>query len=525
MRFLALGFAIGALGCGSALTTPDAGEWVEVRSRHFTVRAEADVASARETATELERFYSAFDQVAYPHEPKPNFAIDVVLFDSERGLKELGHDSGGVMHQRTGPDLEERFTVITHDTLGGSDHGQSERFRHELAHRFTAFHFPSAPIWLNEGFSELFSTMEIDDDTVVLGTYLPDRVFVDEAWGVSGGNDPRLRIPIAEAPSIEVLRHYSKSTFYGLDLSDDPDDIHRIQASYLNYSSAWTLVHLLLLGEGATRRYFLAYLSELARGTITAEEAWLKHLGPPDPRLESRYRSLLKTTDRNVARVPFQPGPPAKLAERALSPAEVHLLWASLRNSSRKEQREAALEDIRSALSLQPHLVSARVGLAMKQIAAGDLVAAEGEMATARRLAPADPTVVQASLVLALEQEDEKAIDRWGVELGKRARTAGAHALLAKYLIRRRKPIAAIRAARAGLAVDPSSWICFVAIAAAHEAMGDLQTTAEYLSMALNMLGEDDGRRTSLMKELEQVEAKARQERTSSSQPSTGPSP
>jgi len=43
-----------------------------------------------------ERFYAAFDQVGYPHDPKPNFAIDVVLFREKDSLKELGHDEDGV---------------------------------------------------------------------------------------------------------------------------------------------------------------------------------------------------------------------------------------------------------------------------------------------------------------------------------------------------------------------------------------------------------------------------------------------
>jgi len=44
---------------------------------------------------------------------------------------------------------------------------------------------PGAPLWLNEGLAEYFSTMKVDADEVVVGDYLSNFTFTANSWGAS----------------------------------------------------------------------------------------------------------------------------------------------------------------------------------------------------------------------------------------------------------------------------------------------------------------------------------------------------
>ncbi len=174
------------MGCGAGAKSVNR-PWIEARSHHFTVRTELDQNSARATTSELEKYYAAFEQVAYPHQPKPTFRFDVVVLDEKKELEDLGYARpDGVLLNRRDASLEEHLTMVVYGALDDTASDSTRTlFLHELAHRFTTFYFPSAPVWLQEGLSVLFETLEIEGDEVVVGRAPSDKIFANQPWRIT----------------------------------------------------------------------------------------------------------------------------------------------------------------------------------------------------------------------------------------------------------------------------------------------------------------------------------------------------
>lgn len=510
MTRFSIGAALLLFGCGASLGPASGREsgWIEARSEHFVVKTELAPEAADATAIELERMFAAFEQVAYPHQPKPKFVTEIVVFESKRSLEELGHrEVGGVMVSRFGADLEERRTLVTYGKLGGKGReGVRRVFQHELAHRFTAFYFPAAPIWLAEGLSELFSTLAIDDTRVVVGGYVEGTVFTSNPWAVARGSEGWfVNVPLSAAPSVRELTSYSLARFYGEDASADPASDAARRECAKNYAAAWNLVHLLLLGNTELRGRFNRYLQAIARGERSPSEAWSAEFAEIEPELERAYRALLPQTTRTVAAVPFHAPPAARPFLQPLTPAEVHLLLAGIRKTEHAEQDELADGDLERAVALgsdqaDPHFVRA-----FRRFGSGDASGARVDLGRARALAPRDARVFQLELMIALERGQLQLAEQSAFELSRRAKTAAQLGLLALYYAKTGKPKTAERFARYGIRTDSTCSLCFAALGEADAALGRKKSAVVAVNTAMHLLPEDDRRRRKLRARLAEL--------------------
>jgi len=120
------------------------------------------------------------------------------------------------------------------------------------------------------------------------------------------------------------------------------------------YAGAWFLVHMLLDGPATYRPRFNAFLDALNTGH-SAEDAWQVAMEGIDPsRLEDDFRAHVRALSWPLYRQRIQPSPPAPISERAMRPAEVHLLWARLAQPNPGGDSLAARE-IDEAAGLEPH--------------------------------------------------------------------------------------------------------------------------------------------------------------------------
>jgi tetratricopeptide (TPR) repeat protein len=161
-------------------------------------------------------------------------------------------------------------------------------------------------------------------------------------------------VPVGEVPSVEVLLHADRESFYAPP-SDDPkkDDLERQSA---NYAGAWALVHMLQHGPDPYPRHFAAFLQALSHG-IRADEAWADAFGADEPaQLERDFREYLRS-EPEIRSDPYTlKSRRLRISVRTLPDADVHLLWARLRpwetpgaqESSRADLDEAAARDPKS---------------------------------------------------------------------------------------------------------------------------------------------------------------------------------
>ena len=157
-------------GCGTfrpALTSPDEGgpAWTEVVSEHFVVRTDLPPDEAQRRTTEFEASYALLSDIAFRSTNPPSDRVEVVLFERNSDFHELTR-SPMIMGFATTLDYDERPVLVM--TAHFDEEGRRV-FQHELTHRFVGYFMPSAPIWLNEGMAEYYSSARVSGDTAVIG--------------------------------------------------------------------------------------------------------------------------------------------------------------------------------------------------------------------------------------------------------------------------------------------------------------------------------------------------------------------
>lgn len=84
----------------------------------------------------------------------------------------------GSFYRKLPGDLEPARFVILHGTLGTESR---IAFLHELTHDLFERNFGPAPPWLNEGWAQYYSTIQIEPDRIRVGSALPHLTFTAES--------------------------------------------------------------------------------------------------------------------------------------------------------------------------------------------------------------------------------------------------------------------------------------------------------------------------------------------------------
>src|SRR4051812_25361310 len=117
MRFALVGLAALAVGCAHgpvALHDPAQPHWIEVTSRHFTLRTDLPKRQARAALADFEGVYGTLESVAF-HGDAPKERIDVVLFSDEYRFREVApHGASGYFMPRQADDPDPQPTIAIH---------------------------------------------------------------------------------------------------------------------------------------------------------------------------------------------------------------------------------------------------------------------------------------------------------------------------------------------------------------------------------------------------------------------------
>ena len=153
--------------------------WTSVRSQNFMVVGNAGEREMRKLATRLEQFRQAIS-LLFPRtrieSPAPT---TVVLFKNHAAFRFFKPRYKGKIQENVGgyflstPDIN--YIALTAETRGSNPF---EVIFHEYVHFILRNNLPNAPVWLNEGLAEFYSTFEIheDDQKALIGVPIARHV-------------------------------------------------------------------------------------------------------------------------------------------------------------------------------------------------------------------------------------------------------------------------------------------------------------------------------------------------------------
>lgn len=330
-----LGLMLGCSGLMPALTSPALGgaPWTEVASKHFVLWTDLDPDEGQEALAEFEGMYTVLEDTAFPSRGDPPSPMNIVLFAREKDYYQFAPtETTAVFVPALPNDLDEVATMLM---FGGLVEQTRLTFQHELTHVFIRQSLGWAPPWLHEGLAEYYSTLRVHDGFVYVGEPLPHRgITLGSDWHFTDqGTWSRQIIPLRALPTVRRLVSADSSRFYAwAGGGGAKPGARQRQSAY--YCGSWGLAHLLLNGPPGYRARFSGYLASLARGK-GAGVAWRRAFGDiPAKQLENSYRAHLRWTEKVEVAVYRRRYAPRALASpdvRAMTAAEVHLLWARLR--------------------------------------------------------------------------------------------------------------------------------------------------------------------------------------------------
>jgi hypothetical protein len=492
----------------SSSALPDSG-WLEVRTPHFLISTDLDRQMAEQVATEFESMFATLAEVGFNAAGQPpRTNINVVHFRRTRDFRELAPKrTGAFAMTRTGYDFENRsWMVLDGELLARS----REIMLHELTHVFVHHYYPQAPIWLNEGLADYFSTLAQEGGFTILGR-LGDPRFHRGKYRVDCQSGwCSVFVPLGDVQPIKDLVAMTAEQFYG----DRKNEMHPSvlaaaeQAAFSKRATASSLVRFLLHDPGH-RPTFEDFLARLLAGTRAAE-AWAGTVGRLSPtKLEAAFQESLAPEDEVlVRRTEYAPPRRPPEAVRALPIEEVQLLRAQLRGRGDPEEIAAAgaeLDRVPGQFQSDSRFVTLRAGWLH---ANGQPSQARAMLEQALGNQPDDPALLSSLGHILLEPAaaagtvgaPDDTLKTLAERLARVARTAAHDHLVAVLHARQGSLALAMAHEKRALSRDGNCIHCRVFLAELYDRRGELGNALAQAQLAESLLY--DGRRVPELSEL-----------------------
>ncbi|HEU4535519.1 MAG TPA: hypothetical protein VFS00_15430 [Polyangiaceae bacterium] len=501
--------------------------WSRLTTLHFTLYTDAPADEARDTARELEEIYGALEAVGFPYSKKPKGRFEVTLFRHQDAFRQIAPPVSDGYFQRDAHDPDGRPMMVLYQ-------GEGEHLRailqHELTHRFVAFYFPVAPVWLNEGLARTYETLAFGGGQAEVGKVPPGRIFGRNTQIMIGADRGVTTLSVDEVPGVDALLATDWHQFYGA--SDGPQDLKR---ATVHYEAAWNLVHTLRFGPPPLREAFDDYLLALAnrREPRAAFRDAMRAHGVTLPQLEAAYRQHVRQWGIPFDRVAYAPRPLPAPHVQPMGEADVHLLWARVR-PWRGENAARAGAEIEAALKADPSSAIAYVlrGDWRQRQKRDQYAAALADYRKAVALAPDDSRALYAlaghlDTYVDGHPDDAAAagelttlLDR----LRERPGSSSAFNLLAWYDARKGDPARGLPLAKQAIAANPSCFACYDTAAVLLHRLGRLPEAVEAQRNAVNLMP-DGVRVPAIMSRLREFERELAAAPASSAEPASSAAP
>ncbi len=380
--------------CAAALLAPSrvAGQWVEVRSPHFSVVTDAGERRGREVALRFEQMRSIFGTLILRNKVNIPVPLQIIAFKSSGGLRRYVPLWKGKPVEMAGfyQRGEDRSFIAV-------DLSANEGFRtvfHEYAHLLLDGNYPRTQAWFDEGFAEYYSTIEIRNKEVEIGRAPPSAPLL-------------LQSSLQPVTALFAVTHDS-STY------NESGDRRT-----LFYAQSWLVVHYLF--DTGKLKETGAYFDLVQNQRLPIAEAIPRAFGV-EPKQFDRQLSDYAHSSRLVAHT-FEA--PAGIDEAAysvtrLDEADAKAVLADLHLHS-PEYAEQAMQEFQAVLQLDPNHAAAHRGLGYAYLRKRQFEPAAEHFRRAAELDPSDARVHYYNALLmnlsgfvddpwAMKKEAEKAI-------------------------------------------------------------------------------------------------------------------
>ena len=375
--------------------------WREASTRHFLIYSEGTEAELRRAAEQMERYDSMLRLATGVSDPERSPATRVTIFylrDSAKvremaNMRDSGvlafylpYASGGIIFApRIDYRLNRAGSLNRHQNMNETFSAQSTLL-HEYTHHFMFNNFNfGAPLWLQEGYPEFFSTARFEEDgSMTIGAPPAER-----------------RDEIASGSEINAEHILLR-----------PEDNRQVGGIY---AIGWLMSHYLTLHPDRQGRELLQYYRALAAGQTPAQAASaFGDLG----QLTSQLRDYRRTREFPASRIPAERLSTGPIVIRELSPAEDSIMevrMTSKRGVNRSRARNL-VADARRIAANHPNDAFVQVTLAEAEYDAHNWDLAEG---AADRAIAADPNMVDAHLYKAraiwarAKEAEDKSPETW----------------------------------------------------------------------------------------------------------------
>jgi Flp pilus assembly protein TadD len=234
-----------------------ADEWIRVTTPHFEVYTTAGERRGRDIAREFERVREFYER-ASPVKTPPDAPVRIILFRTQAEYTQYAVNGVAVAFYASAP---------TRDYIVLQDSPQKYPTAiHEYMHLVIRHSGLRLPLWLNEGWSDVYSTLRPTRDGVAIGDLLPGRISTLEqgTW-----------------LDFDALISTTQSS---------PTYNEAVRAGMF-YAESWALAHMLYLAPDY-KDHFAQFVTALNRGATTAE-ACRKAYGKTSSQVYADLRNYL----------------------------------------------------------------------------------------------------------------------------------------------------------------------------------------------------------------------------------------
>jgi hypothetical protein len=319
------------------IASPAGAAWRRVDSPNFIIVGDAGARELRAMAAKFEAFHEALRRVLPGVTTSAPVPTVVIVFPSDDAFTPFKPLYQGKTKTFTAGYATAGLDVNYIAMLNAGDANDRVIF-HEYTHMIVANAVARAPVWLNEGLAEFYSTFALTDDGKRAQIGRP----VAEHLHLLNGSLP---IPLAD-----LLKVDPASPLY--------NEGDRVSAFY---AESWALTHMLLSAQPSRVPELSDYLRRVSDGT-SETRAWEQVFGTT--RAEDELRRYLKRPTYNTVVIDFTErvaaAPPTP--DALLSPAETAAFLAALQ--LRNLGADAAARTLEPALKQEPANALANVTMA-----------------------------------------------------------------------------------------------------------------------------------------------------------------
>jgi tetratricopeptide (TPR) repeat protein len=326
-------------------------KWINLQSKNFNIVSNADEGSTRELVLKLEQFRAVFSKI-FKIQSASAVPVTVVVFKNDSSYKPFKPLYNGKpanisgYFQRSGDE-----NLITLNITAKSEEHPFGVIFHEYTHLLTSTTPRRWPIWLSEGFAELYSTFQVEKNKVILGAPVANHVYY-----------------LREQKFVPL-----KDLF---NVSHDSPIYNEREKQGVFYAQSWALAHYLMFGDKMARQPQLSQYVNLIHAGVSAEEAFTKAFKTDYAMTEKNLREYIgrNVYSQAVLTLDNTEGEKA-ITSRPLSDAESqYYLGNILLHTKRIDESEAYFKE---AMGLDPNLAGPHEGLGFVAIRRKDFVEAE----------------------------------------------------------------------------------------------------------------------------------------------------